>query len=217
MTKEFVRFAKTIGSDGRSGLDLKPLTTRFAPEMVQLYRGIESEDLSSNGLDPKLAQAYIDERKAEKRLEAIEYSMMSLRPVGSFAVFDRLRDTLADEVYEIQGVVVLARESSSLRFQRLFNRRETGTRIFTSWLKANSPEHINPDAVIEAGLTIASNAGVSAVRIAVVQDLKNPSPRLTVVEHSIDPSEHGFVDVDKRTVTIEGKDYDSVLFQHDLN
>jgi hypothetical protein len=200
-----------------AGIEFRPLSPGFAPIMHDLYFDISADDLASNGLDPRSANAYRDEDAAEARLIDIQESMRSQRPIGAYAVTDRPDRVFSAGMGEVHGVAVFARESQhQSRLMSILDRRETGVRIFTSWIDAEAPKHLNPDQVMKVGLGLAGYAGLSAVQIAVVQGLKHPSDRLTVVEHEINPKRHGFVAVGERKITIEGNQYDSTVFQHDI-
>lgn len=206
------------------GMEIKPLTPRYADNMVELYGGIGEEDLRSNGLDPRLSGAYADRVSATARLQDLRESTESKRPIGAFAIMDR-PDTTAPGVGDIHGVAVFARETVTHagRVRRAIAHlvdEDDGARLFTSWLKQNPNEpheYINPGTVMDESLNLASTIGLSAVRIAVVQGLAHPSDKLTVVEHAIVPAVHGFVEVGPGTVTVEGIGYDSVIYQRDLS
>lgn len=195
--------------------DFRSLNRRAAPYMVDLYEGIDVDDLVSNGLDGSLAGAYADIGGAEARLIALEASIRAKRPIGAYAIVDRKEDPSIEGDGEIVGAAVFARETIyTSRIRLLLDRSESGVRLFSSWLRADSPEYINPDSVVKKGLEIASFVGLSAVQLAVIQGLQNPSKNLVVVEHEIDPLEHGFVKLAEREVIVEGNQYDSVVYQH---
>lgn len=213
MKKPRINFRQpaTGGVRNNNGVEIKPLTPRYAPDMARLYTGITSEILASHGLDPSIGSPYRDEQTATGHLEALQ----DISTDGAYAILYR-PDTTVLGVGDMLGVATLERETAkhSNVLRTLRDNNETGVRTFSSWLRVEAREIITPDEVIDECLDLARRVGVETVKIAVVQGLQAPSDEIVVVQHEINPSSHGFIRVGALVVQAGNLSYTAEVFDH---
>lgn len=207
---ESIHVSGDVGFDG--------LHEVLADQLVDLYDGLEPDDLISNGLTSKALQYYSDVESARSRIYDLLGSRLNERPVGAYAVLDCTRHT--DEgMRPILGTATFARSEEPLATKitdRIF-KRESGVRYLTSMLRTDRIADLDLDKIMEGCVEVAQNSGLVAVRAAVVNLDGKPSDKVVVLEHAVDlKTDFGFEEVGEEEVIIEGAKYPSTVFERSL-
>lgn len=190
----------------------------LADQMVDLYDGLEPDDLRSNGLSVNALRYYSDTEAARSRIYELLGSILNERPIGAYAVLDR-REHTAEGMRPIIGTATFARTEEPLATKvtdRIF-KRESGVRYLTSMLRKDRVADLDLDNIMRGCVEIAQNSGLVALRAAVVNLDGVPSDKVVVLEHAVDlRANFGFEEVGEEEVMIEGATYPSTVYERSL-
>ena len=179
--------------------------TTWIGALQHLATKFSTHDFASVAMNSSIPIMYGDNGSALKRAEAYSKASRSIHPTAAFTVHQKNRGNPAPV-----GMASFA--YSGPRF------KDNGTRQAVSWfdnsqLLPGTTEKDFADASMDALVRTAHLAGVTLLSVLVSPELDTKNEALTVIEHTIDPTEHGFIVIRDEVVMIEQQQYVGKLWQ----
>ena len=173
------------------------------------------DDFASAGLDPRTPLRYGSENAIRQRAEMWTSNTENQRRATA-AYF--LSQSMGIQKNVVGMVSYIERQNGVLRYVLPDNRRQV-----TGWINERSLDKSSPSTKnksteafvvdsLKVAINVASASGIEHLELLVSKEHSMKNEDLIVVEHTIDPSEHGFRLSGHKASDVEGGRYEGELW-----
>ncbi len=181
----------------------------WAEVVSQLVNRFTAEDFAAARLNPNIPWMYRTPESTLERASSFERSAGAVRPTSAYTLHEYGRVTSVRP----RGMASFANSTRG----RFLGLKDDGIRQAISWFDGGEQAGVNEaedfaNEAMRGIVKLATASGLSELRLLVCNEDESKNPDLIVVEHIIDPSEHGFSVLGAEVVRIEDREYEGVVW-----
>jgi hypothetical protein len=190
-------------------------TPEIEVALLDIFAGFNREDFGNARLGSRLYDHYDSADGLYGRKAEFAVAAYALRPTAAFII-------KASQFSKSSGNVIGQVSFANYRSDSIGKILHFNHRQFTGWF---DKKRIHPSVsavemaslVVEGGIKIAGEAGLSKIQVQVAEEEAAKDPNLVVVEHTADLASLGFKEVPSTKTNIEDETFEGVIWSRKVS